>query len=224
MSLRSPSKPAIRPIQGILLGLVILLGVLLYYQTHLSHPFGQKGPRLPKFSSVGSFALTDSAGKPFSSDALAGKIWVAQFFFTDCGGPCPSVTAKLIELQGMLGDAQNVRIVAISIDPENDTPKKLRAYATVHHADPDRWIFLTAHALAGGPAVIHDLVIGRFFVGFQPNTAPGTTSGSRIVHSTKVALVDATGKIRAYHDGLDEETPKLLLTDIATLMQEEKIQ
>jgi cytochrome oxidase Cu insertion factor (SCO1/SenC/PrrC family) len=66
-----------------------------------------------------------------------------QFIFTNCGTVCPVMTATLEAVQKRLGpEARNVRMVAISIDPEEDTPERLRAYAKEFNAGP-QWLFLT---------------------------------------------------------------------------------
>lgn len=206
--------------------LALLVSIFYYFQVQVKKREAKTAENLPRYGAVGDFTLADSTGKPFNASALAGKIWVAQFFFTDCGGPCPAVTAKLIELQGMLGDARDVRLVGISIDPDNDTPAKLRDYLALHHADPARWILLTGNGLStpgASEAAIHDLVATRFLIGYQKNTAADATAATRVVHSTKIALIDATGTVRGYYEGLDDETPKQLLSDIASLMREEKL-
>lgn len=66
-----------------------------------------------------------------------------QFIFTTCGTVCPVMTATLEAVQKRLGrEAKNVRMVGISIDPEEDTPERLRAYAKEFNAGP-QWLFLT---------------------------------------------------------------------------------
>ncbi|HEY8967281.1 MAG TPA: SCO family protein [Candidatus Methylacidiphilales bacterium] len=220
MTVPPPKSPFLLGLRIATVGLLLALAFLLYLRWDLKKKAAADAAAgqvqaLPRFGEVGDFSLVGSDGKPFSSAALKGKVWVAQFFFTDCGGPCPAITTNLVQLQGMLGDARDVRIVAVSIDPENDTPAKLRDYAALHHADPSRWIFLT-----GPEPEVHDLVMKRLLLGYQKNTEPGATAATRMVHSTKVVLVDATGTVRAYYDGLDADLAQQILPGVASLMRE----
>ena len=76
------------------------------------------------------------------SRQLAGKIWIADFIFTTCPGPCPIISTRMGELQRPL-EKTDVHLVSFTVDPEKDTPEVLRAYAEKLHARPQRWDFLT---------------------------------------------------------------------------------
>lgn len=89
--------------------------------------------------------LTDQDGRKISLLAmLEGKDPVMlNFIFTSCTTICPVLSASFTATQKALGsDAGNLRMVSISIDPEHDTPEKLREYAQRFHASPG-WTFLT---------------------------------------------------------------------------------
>lgn len=89
--------------------------------------------------------LTDATGAPVRlAEALdpPGPV-VLQFIFTTCPSICPVMTATLAAARQELGpEASQVRMVSISIDPEYDTPERLRDYARRFKADP-AWRFLT---------------------------------------------------------------------------------
>ena len=90
--------------------------------------------------------LTTHEGKVvrFYDDLLKGKSVVINLIYTSCTYSCPIETAKMAELQRILGDrvGKDIFFYSISIDPANDTPKKLKAYATQFKARPG-WLFLT---------------------------------------------------------------------------------
>jgi protein SCO1/2 len=89
--------------------------------------------------------LVDANGKEVSLPTLLGadKPLMLNFIFTSCTTICPVQTATFSQVQAALGDLQNeVRMVSISIDPEQDTPARLRAYAAKFRAGP-QWRFLT---------------------------------------------------------------------------------
>lgn len=78
------------------------------------------------------------------SDLLKGKVVVINSFFTGCEGSCPVVAGTFAKIQEWLGDRLNkdVHLLSVSVDPEADTPAKLKAYADKLRAKPG-WHFLT---------------------------------------------------------------------------------
>lgn len=80
----------------------------------------------------------------FYDDLIKGKIVAINLIYTSCEYSCPLETARLAQVQKMLGDrvGKDIFFYSISIDPENDTPEALKAYAEKYHAGPG-WYFLT---------------------------------------------------------------------------------
>lgn len=80
----------------------------------------------------------------FYEDLLKGKVVLINFMFTHCNGVCSPMTANLAKVQSYLGSrvGHEVSILSISVDPTNDTPAVLKAYAEKHKAGPG-WYFLT---------------------------------------------------------------------------------
>jgi protein SCO1 len=80
----------------------------------------------------------------FYDDLIKDKVFVISFIFTTCRDFCPLAAARLSELQQKLGDAmgRDVFFYSISIDPETDTPERLKEYANTFGAGPG-WLFLT---------------------------------------------------------------------------------
>lgn len=80
----------------------------------------------------------------FYTDVLMGKTVVVNAFFTTCTSVCPPMTRNLEKVQEALGAriGKDVFIVSISVDPETDTPERLKSYSQKFHAKPG-WIFLT---------------------------------------------------------------------------------
>jgi protein SCO1 len=158
---------------------------------------------LPTYGTVPEFALTAENGKKFGAADLEGRVWVANFFFTTCNGPCPRMSAQMHKLQGMLKGSTEVRLVSISIDPKRDNTAALAAYAQRWKADPAKWRFLT------GPAEqINVLSWDTFHL---------ASAGGSLEHSTKFALVDKKLQIRGFYDSLDSSGLADLATDIGKL-------
>jgi protein SCO1/2 len=90
--------------------------------------------------------LLDQEGRKvrFYTDVLRGKTVVINAFFTTCTSVCPPMNRNMEKIQAALGDrvGKDVFLVSISVDPETDTPERLKEYAAKFHAGPG-WLFLT---------------------------------------------------------------------------------
>jgi protein SCO1/2 len=93
----------------------------------------------------------------FYDDLIKEKVFVISFIYTSCRDICPLATSRLAELQEKLGDSmgRDVHFYSISIDPENDTPSRLKQYADTFGAGPG-WLFLTGN-LSDIQAIRHKL-------------------------------------------------------------------
>ena len=157
----------------------------------------------PVLSPLPEYRLVASDGRPFGSAELAGQVYVADFIFTRCPSICPKLTGAMARLQRRYDEAgvDGIRLVSISVDPDYDTPERLRAYGEAHGIDPRRWTLLT-----GELEEIRELVVG----GFRTPLGEPDPEGNLIdiAHSTRFVLVDGDGGIRGYYDsdadGLDE--------------------
>jgi protein SCO1/2 len=176
------------------------------------------GPRLPVLGVVPAFALINSDGAPVSDADLRGHTWVADFIFTKCPSFCPTLSAQMAKLQQALpsdtGDA--LRLVSFSVDPRNDTPEVLRAYADRFHADPRRWLFLT-----GPPDVLYGLIRDGFQLAVAERSPEEARDGQGLItHSDRFVLVDRELRIRAYYRGTDTDVVEQVLRGIAALRAE----
>ena len=148
-----------------------------------------------------NFKLTDSKNQTFDSNQMKGRVWVANFFFSNCTGACPKLLNGVKELRQQLGD-RDLTFVSITNDPQSDTPKVLNEYAKKYNADSN-WHFLT------GNDQLQMRAIGSEF--FNVNAGTGET------HSEKLIVVDKWGKVRGqfkYDDEDDVVKMRLLLDDL----------
>lgn len=165
--------------------------------------------QLPVIRAVPEFSLTDQNGQTVTNADLRGKIWIADFIFTRCKGPCPLMTARMLEMQKALTKTPEVKLVSVTVDPEFDTPEVLKAYAEANHADPERWKFLT-----GDKAVIEKLVTE----GFMQHL---TEENGEPVHGTMFLIVDGNGMVRSARMLEDPELIPKVLTDTGNLLREQ---
>jgi cytochrome oxidase Cu insertion factor (SCO1/SenC/PrrC family) len=159
-------------------------------------PVGMAGPPLTEFE------LTERSGKPFHSNDMRGRVWVASYFFTTCPGQCLRLNAN-IQILSNMPDLKDVIWVSITCDPDNDTVEALRAYADRWKADPDRWLFCRA-----------DLeYVQRVAAGMQVYL-------SLKGHQDRAIVIDKQGKIRGNFDATSEVECKRLKSLLLTCLDE----
>ncbi len=90
----------------------------------------------------------DGAKVRFYDDLIKGKVVAIELIYTSCKYSCPLETARLAQVQTLLGDrvGRDIFFYSITIDPEHDTPAVLKDYAQKYHAGPG-WLFLTGRQL-----------------------------------------------------------------------------
>jgi protein SCO1 len=172
----------------------------------------KRAQELPALGSVGSFALTDQANRPVTEASLRGQVWAAAFFFTRCPTVCPRITRKMREVQQTAAkDGVKLQLVSFSVDPENDTPAVLEAYAKQYGADLASWRFLTGDL---------EVVRKTSEQGFKLALDGKATAGAEhfgLFHGSHLVLVDGTGQIRGYYRTSEDEQLAQLLRDAASL-------
>ena len=160
------------------------------------------------YGNVPEFQLVNQDGKNFGSADLRGKVWIADFVYSTCPGPCPMISSRMSELQKPL-EKTDVHLVSFTVDPAKDTPEVLRGYADKLQAEPGRWDFLT-----GPQSTIYNLSRDGF------KLAVGEEKGVP-VHSTRMILVDRHGAIRGYYDAAEPDAVTKLVADTTHLLREQ---
>ncbi len=163
------------------------------------------------YGSVPEFQLINQDGKNFGSADLRGKIWIADFVYSTCPGPCPMISSRMSELQKPL-DTTDVHLVSFTVDPAKDTPEVLRSYADRLQAEPGRWDFLT-----GPQSTIYNLSRN----GFKLAVSDGSDAQGIPVHSTRMILVDRHGEIRGYYDAAEADAVTKIVADATHLLREQ---
>jgi protein SCO1/2 len=165
---------------------------------------------LAKHWKLPEFALTERSGATLGLADLAGKVWVADFFYTTCPGPCPMLSSRLSDVQKALGNESGVRLVSISVDPEKDTPEVLKKYAEAFKAN-ERWLFFTGQK---------DAIYSLAREGFKLPIADAPAEGGLIIHTTRLILVDKEGVVRGFYEGGNETGVVDLIRDMRRLLEE----
>lgn len=197
--------------------------------------------KLDVYATVPRFSLMERSGRAVSRDDLAGKVWIANFMYTKCTETCPTQSLQIARLQTEFADASDLRLVSITVDPENDTREVLTEYAQRYGADRDRWLFLTgdkreiyclANALKLAAVDPSDpnppacgstaaRTFGAVLALLQPPVALATHGSEGLVmHSARLVLIDRAARVRAYHLATDEESLKRLRPNLRALLAE----
>lgn len=176
---------------------------------------GPPPPPPPVLGVAPSFSLVSEAGAPFTEADLRGHTTVLDFIFTRCPDVCPTLSAQLAAVRrGLPARPYNgppMRYVSITVDPAFDTPPVLAAYAERFGAAPGAWFLLT------GTVEQIDTVVA----GFQQALSRADSAGGvpDITHSQRFLLIDAEGRLRAFHE-TDAAGIDALVRDIEALAHE----
>ncbi len=175
-----------------------------------NHPFDpETGVVTPE--PVRTWEYVDQSNRPFGTEDLKGKVYVADFFFTSCPTICPKVKSQMLRLQDRFQDDPDFQLVSFTIDPKRDTPERMIAYAKkLGIEDMDRWRFIH-----GDKFEIYDLDEDYLSVALENGDAPGGFD-----HSGYIVLVDRDGFVRAYASGLVEEEVTHLMDDVQLLLDD----
>lgn len=173
---------------------------------------------LPVHGALEPFEFTDYNGQKKTLQDYKGKVWVANFVFTSCAGTCPMLTMRMKKFDEALSafkkenpEAQ-VAIVSFTVDPERDTPEKLKTYRQEYEIKSDYWTFLT-----GATEKVTKVVVKGFKISMAK--VDSDVSDFDVVHGEKFVLVDQKGQIRGYYDS-DNSGRQELFRDLKKLINQ----
>jgi protein SCO1/2 len=182
--------------------MVLLLAIVLLAACGKTIPDAQNWP-------VSDFTFTDQNGKPFGLKDLKGKVWVADFIFTNCETVCPPMTAHMAKLQQMAKEkGLHVEFVSFSVDPEVDTPEKLKEYAKKFNGDLSNWHLLTGYS---------QQEIEKFAEKNFKTIVQKPKNQDQVIHGTSFYLVDQNGKIVQTYSGVQDVPYDQILEHIKIL-------
>lgn len=154
------------------------------------------GLRIPEFT------LIDQHGREVTRASLLGRVTIVDFFFTHCPFVCPTMSANMLDLQRALA-RDGVRFLSVSVDPANDTPERMLAYATALGADLSSWTFAR-----GEDEVVRSISEGGLTLGVADDPSRSVALGggrsmNNIAHSSKFVLIGPDGSALAMASGLE---------------------
>jgi len=168
-----------------------------------------------------AFSFTNQNNETITNANYEGKVYLVEFFFSNCPTICPIMNENMVKLQNEFRTNENFAIASITIDPETDTPEHLKKHAEFLGATMKNWNFLTgAEDDIFALSKKFNLYVGK------NDDAPGGFE-----HSGLFALIDKKGNIRSrnmedmdypiiYYDGTTDEGVQMLKDDIKQLIKE----
>ena len=153
----------------------------------------------------GSQVREGENGKIISQKDYAGKVYVADFFFTTCPTICPIMTKNMVDVQNALKNNNNVMLLSHTVMPDVDSVPVLKKYAVEHGVDDNKWNLVTGkkediYSIArksylavklGEPEELYDMV-----------------------HTENFVLVDQKRRVRGFYDGTKKEDMQRLIDDV----------
>ena len=188
------------------IGLLILAAVGGIYQVvaPLLRP-------LPVYMALPEVTLTNQDETPFDLSQTRGKVVVLSLIYTHCPDICPVTTSKMRQIQERIqtqGWADQVQLVTFTVDPQRDTPKVLKGFATTFQADFSNWVFLSG-TTAQTDVLIKTLGLYVQRVYYINNTPvpeaalsqPAPNTPYLVNHTDRIFLADRQGNVRAIPPG-----------------------
>jgi protein SCO1 len=167
--------------------------------------------RLAVIRTAPDFALVDADGRKTTLKQFRGKVVLVSFIFTTCNGSCPATTHRMANVQSELARhaefKDRVQLISITLDPERDTPERLRDYMHLYELDPGRWCFLT------GPNDTVRKTIADWGMWARP------AANGQLDHPSRVFLLDPQGRVREVYN-LDFLRTAWAVEDVRLLLKE----
>jgi protein SCO1/2 len=164
---------------------------------------------------IAPFTLVNQNGDALTEKNFAGKIYVADFIFTSCGGVCPNMTSNMRKVQEAFKNDDNVLLLSHSVTPELDSVAVLKTYAELNGLISGKW-----HLVTGDRKMIYDLARHSYFA---DEDLGRQRDENEFLHTEKFFLVDQRGRLRGLYNGVMPTEIDRLVEDIKTLQKETAI-
>lgn len=168
----------------------------------------------PVLSSVHPFSFIDQDGRTITNKDVAGKVYVAEYFFTTCKGICPKLNTNLKAVYEKYKNTPGFLILSHSVDPYTDSVGRLKKYADSLGVDSKNWIFLT-----GNKDSLYQAARVSYLLDDPKNNY--TPIDEQFIHTQFFALVDKAGQVRKIIDGLKKDELKQMDEAIDQLLKED---
>lgn len=194
------------------IGFFIVLALSFYFILTLVIP-GFSEAKANPISSVQPFSFSNQDGKTVTEKNVAGKVYVAEYFFTHCEGICPTMNNNMRLVYDEFKSDSNFLILSHTSDPDRDSVGQMKYYADSMKVDTKRWIFLT-----GRKDSLYNAARISYTIDDPKNNL--VSIDDQFIHSQFWALVDKHGDVRKVYDGLKESEVKKMIRLAKKLLKE----
>jgi len=194
------------------IGFFVLLFTGFYYGLKMAIP-GYGDVKMPVLSYVQPFSFTNQYNQVITQKDLAGKVYLAEYFFTTCKGICPKMNNNMKKLYTLFKNEKDFYILSHTVDPGTDTVERMKRYADSLGVSNAHWWFLT-----GRKDSLYQAARVSYLLD-DPNNG-NTKIEDQFIHTQFFALVDKNGRVRKIYDGLKNDELAELEKDIPRLLNE----
>jgi protein SCO1 len=163
-------------------------------------------PRIPDFNFI------NQDNQQVTNKTFAGKVYVADFFFTSCPTICPKMKTQLLRIYEHYQSNPNVMLLSHTVDPDHDSVAVLKDFSDRLNVSADKWHFVT-----GEKDNIYSIAQKYLVSAMEDKQEAGG-----FLHSGAFVLVDENRHIRGIYDGTDAAEVDRLINDIPLLLKENK--
>ena len=160
------------------------------------------------YQTIPPIKFINQYGDSISDKNLAGKIYVADFFFTSCPSICPIMQRNMLNVYNAFKSNNDVKILSYTIDPKYDSVPVLKKYADKLGVTGNSWWFLQ-----GKKDDTYRIAEKNYLVAVSKDT---TVAGG-YVHQGYFVLIDKEKRVRGSYDGTNQQQVAQLIADIKTL-------
>ena len=169
--------------------------------------------KLPVLNYVKPFSFTNQDGHRVTNQDLAGKVYVAEYFFTTCKSICPVMNTNMRDIYEAYRNESDFVILSHTCDPETDSVAQLKKYSDSMKVNTARWWFVT-----GRKDSLYLTARNSYLLDDSENNLQNIDD--EFLHTQFFALVDKQSQVRKIYDGLKKEELLQLKKDIADLLKE----
>ncbi|MET0394375.1 MAG: SCO family protein [Chitinophagaceae bacterium] len=164
-------------------------------------------------SVVQPFSFTDQDGRPVTNQDVAGKVYVAEYFFTTCPGICPTMNNNMRKVYDQFKNEKDFLILSHTSDPERDSAQQLKKYADSMQVDTHRWLFLTGRK---------DSLYKTARISYGIDDPANNLRDIRddFLHTQFWALVNKKGEVKRIYDGLKQSEVNAMIRQIKKMLNE----
>ena len=176
-----------KPRNLVIFSVALLLGMIaVFLVVDPTRPYTFQGSLIDPPVAAPQFELTDVDGQRFQLNDVDGQVVIMFFGYTSCPDVCPVTLSDFLRIRSQLGSqAENVSFVFVTVDPERDTPERMKKYLT--NFDPEI-IGLT------GARIELETVWSSYGV-YEAKVEGGSEENYLVDHSSRIYVIDADGNL-----------------------------